>query len=263
MLDAPRLEARYGACQALAMLKEEAAPAVPALARTLRHDDLWLRVQAAEALASIGQPAMPTVPELLKMLAKGPSASDPRGMEQRYLSFAVFGKMLKNSLEGVDRELLCDAVRAGLRNQDGRARGSLASVYKNLTYDEIKPLLPAIRQAIVEPAPSGIMFASGIRLAGVDLLARHHIKEGMPLCLDIMDIQKWGKRDRISRCLKALEAYGGAAKPMLPRLRQLEKDLLAHSEARNLQPEIEQLRSLIEKIDSATGTVELRSIDDP
>ncbi|MFP4058487.1 MAG: DUF6288 domain-containing protein, partial [Candidatus Brocadiia bacterium] len=237
MLDSPRLETRYGACQALALLKDAAAPAVPALKHTLRRDDLWLRVQAAEALAAIGEPAMSALPQLLHMLAKGPSENDPRGMEQRYLCFALFDRrrgMLARSLEGVDREALYAAVRAGLRNEDGRARGTISSVYQNLSYEEIKPLLPAIHEAIVEPAPSGIMFASGIRLAGIDLLARHRIKEGMPLCIEIMEIHKWGKRHRISQCLKTLGRYGAAAKPMLPRLRQLEKDLLAHREAKGL-----------------------------
>ena len=173
------------------------------------------------------------------MLAKGPTKEDPRAMEQRYLCFAVFGQMLKKSLDGVDRDLLRKAVGAGLQNQDGRARGSIGGIYQQLSYEEIKPLLPAIHEAIVTPAPSGIMFADGIRLAGIELLAKHRIKEGMPLCIEIMDIQKWGKRSRISRCLKTLANYGAAAKPMLPQLRQLEKDLLAHREARNLQPQID------------------------
>jgi hypothetical protein len=227
---------------------------------TLKHDDLWLRVKAAEALASIGEPGMSAVPELLEMLAKGPSEKDPRGMEQRYLCFAVFGKMLKRSLEGVDRALLRKAVAAGLQNQDGRARGVVGGIYSQLTYEEIKPLLPAIHDAIVTPAPSGIMFASGIRLAGIDLLARHRIREGIPLCIEVMDIQKWGKRQRISQCLRTLGKYGAAAKPMLPRLRQLEKDLAAHWEAKGLKPQIDQLRSLMKEIESAEGTVQLRSI---
>jgi hypothetical protein len=99
--------------------------------------------------------------------------------------------------------------------------------------------------------------------ASLDLLAKHRIREGMPLCLEVMHIQAWGKRGRISRCLKTLGQYGAAAKPMLPQLRQLEKDLLAHGEARGLRPQIDQLRSLITEIENATGTVELRSIDDP
>ena len=107
------------------------------------------------------------------------------------------------------------------------------------------------------------MFASGIRLSGVALLAKHRIREGMPLCIQIMEIDKWGKKNRITQCLKALATYGPAAKAVLPELRQLEKDLLAHREARMLAPVIQQTRALIEKIDSDTGTVELRSIDDP
>jgi hypothetical protein len=65
-------------------------------------------------------------------------------MQQRYLSFALFdsGGMLSRSLEGVDREALYKAVRAGLKNQDGRARGSIGSVYRNLSAEEIKPCCP-------------------------------------------------------------------------------------------------------------------------
>jgi hypothetical protein len=266
LLDTPRLEARYGVCQALALLKGAAASAVPALKNALRHDDLWLRVKAADALAGVGEPAMSAVPELLQMLAQGPSETDPRGMQQRYLCFALFnprGGLISRSLEGVDRELLVQAVRAGLRNEDGRARGALGSVYENLTYDEIKPLLPAIHDAIVTPAPSGIMFASGIRLSGVELLAKHRIREGLPLCIQIMEIDKWGKKDRITRCLTTLATYGAAAKAVLPELRQVEQDLLDHREARMLEPVIQQTQTLIEEIENASGTVELRGIDDP
>ena len=262
MLDAPRIEARYGACQALAMLKSKAGAAVPALRKSLQHEDMWLRIKAAEALANIGGPAMSAVPELLTMLARGPSKSDPRGMEQRYLSFAIFGRMLRRSIDGVDRDLLGKAVRVGLRNQDGRSRGTVGGIYQQFTYEEIKPLLPAIHEAIVVPAPSGIMFASGVRLQGIAILAKHRIREGMPLCIQIMDINKWGKKSRITRCLKILGTYGAAAKAVLPQLRQLEKDLLAHKEARMLKPVIEQTRAIIKKIENATGTVELRSIND-
>ena len=63
-------------------------------------------------------------------------------MEQRFLCFSLFnrrGGLIGRSLDGVDRELLLRAVRVGLQNEDGRARGSLETVYANLTYDEIKP----------------------------------------------------------------------------------------------------------------------------
>jgi hypothetical protein len=230
MLDDPSLHTRYGACQALIMLKERAAPAVPALKETLEDEDLWLRVKAAEALTSIGGPAMSSVPDLLNMLAQQDPKSDPRGMQQRYLCFALFNSrngMLGRSLEGVDRELLYAAVRAGLRNEDGRARGSVGSVYKNLTYEEIEPLLPAIVQAVLEPAPSGIMFADGIRLSGLEILAKHRIQEGLPMCVSLIDPDRWGARNRVKRCLAILHLYRGAAKSQVPRIRDLEQELLS------------------------------------
>jgi hypothetical protein len=255
MLGSSDLETRYGACQALSQLKHTGAAAVPALLENLNHPDLWLRIEAAEALAHIGKPGMKALPKLLTMLAKGSTKEDPRAMEQRYLSFVVFGKMLRNSLENIDRDLF-----AGLQNQDGRSRGSVGQIYNKLSYDEIKPILPAIYEAIAKPSPSGIMFASGVRLAGLDLLAKHRIKEGMPLCFEVMQIGKWGKAARIPRCLGSLEKYGAGAKPILPKLKQLEKDLLAHREKKNLLKPIEQVRKMIEKIENSTDSIELRSI---
>jgi hypothetical protein len=47
---------------------------------------------------------------------------------------------------------------------------------------------------------------------------------------------------------------------LLPQLRQMEKDLRAHSEAKSLQPQIESLNTIIRNIESGAGTVELRSL---
>ena len=49
-----------------------------------------------------------------------------------------------------------------------------------------------------------------------------------------------------------LQTYGGAAKPLLPQLRQLEKDLLAHPEDKTMQEQIDQCRETIRKIETAT-----------
>ena len=261
MIDSPSLHARYGACQALAHVKTSSPQAVATLRKQLKHEDLWLRVKAAEALAHIGQPAMGALPELLTMIARGPTKDDPRAMEQRYLSFAVFGKLLKKSLDGVDETLLQKAIRAGLQNQDGRARGTIGGIYQKLSYEKIKPLLPAIHEAIVTPAPSGIMFASGVRVSGLEVLATHRIKEGLPLCLEVMELTKWGKNGRIKRCLDALEKYGPAAKPLLPKLKQLEEDLSSHREAKMLKAHTERVRKIIQSLEKTTDKVELRSIE--
>jgi hypothetical protein len=183
-----------------------------------------LRIKAAEALAAIGQPAMKTVPQLLELLAQVDEKNDPRGMQQRYLSFALFDRdgLLSRSLDGVDRPALYKAVQAGLKNQDGRARGSIGSVYRQLSLNEIKPLLPAIYEAIVKPAPSGEMFADGIRVEGLRVMAQHHIEEGMTaLTRYTREQNPWASQIRTPEIMKILLNYGSQAKVVIPELEKI------------------------------------------
>lgn len=223
LLDSPSLDARLGACQSLAELKGAAAPAVPQLRKTLQHSDLWLRAKAAEALAAIGKPALPALPEILDRIAHEPEKDDPRAMEQRYLCDAVFGKMLTDAkkLEGVDREKLRTAIARGLQNQDGHARSKVSDIYQRLTFEEIEPLLPAIREAVEKPAPSGEMFADGVRLNGLELLASHHVEEGIAACADYIRTQNpWDSQDRTPKILEQLRRYGAHAQAAIPKLRE-------------------------------------------
>lgn len=224
MLDAPDLETRLGACQALEQLKGKAAPAVPKLRATLKADDMWLRIKAADALAAIGEAAKPAVPDMLQMMALEPGPEDPRAMEQRYLSFALFNKggLLGDSLEGVDRDLLKAAVHAGLRNQDGRARLAFAGVYGNLPPDELRELLPEVHHAVVNPAPSGIMFADGIRMEGLGILSEWKVAEGISACMFYLKNQNhWGSEKRTPKLLEILRSYGAHAKDTIPELKKL------------------------------------------
>jgi len=224
-LDAADLYTRYGACQAIKMQRARGAAAVGGLRKTFGSDDLWLRILAAEALAGIGRPARGAVPELLERLTKSDPGNDPRNMEQRYLCFALFdrrGGLIARSLEGVDRELLARAVRAGLQNEDGRARSSISSVYTHLSFEGVRPLLPAIHKAIVEPAPSGIMFADSIRMEGLRLLAKHRVTEGIDACVKYIRTQNpWASEKRTPVVLKILLSYGAHAKSAIPQLKQI------------------------------------------
>jgi hypothetical protein len=263
LLESPALNSRYGACQALIALRGRGAPAIEALRKTLAEQDLWLRIKAAEALAAIGAPAMRTVPQLLELLAQVDPQNDPRGMQQRYLSFALFdgGGMLSRSLEGVEREALYQAVRAGLKNQDGRARGSIGSVYRNLSAEEIKPLLPAIYQAIIEPAPSGEMFADSIRVEGLRLLAKHRIEEGISACVRYTrDQNPWASEKRTPELMKILLSYGAHAKSVIPELKKIadyfekdEKDFPRELMLRKAKC----VRETIQAIEATTDTPEL------
>jgi hypothetical protein len=263
LLESRALNSRYGACQALIALRGRGAPAIEPLRKALAAQDLWLRIKAAEALAAIGAPAMKTVPQLLQLLAEVNPQSDPRGMQQRYLSFALFdgGGMLNRSLEGVDREALYQAVRAGLKNQDGRARGSIGSVYRHLSAEEIQPLLPAIYQAIIEPAPSGEMFADSIRVEGLRLLAKHRIEEGIRACVNYTrDQNPWASEHRTPELMEILLSYGTHAKSVIPELTKIgnyfekdEKDFPKELMFRKAKS----VRETIRAIEASTDTPEL------
>jgi HEAT repeat protein len=264
LLESPRLETRYGACQALIALRQRGAPAVEFLRKSLTDQDLWLRIKASEALASIGAPAMPAVPQLLELLAQVDPTNDPRGMQQRYLSFALFAEregMLSRSLDGVDRAALYQAVRAGLKNQDGRARGAIGSVYRNLFFEEIKPLLPSVYQAIIEPAPSGEMFADSIRLEGLRLLAKHRIEEGIKACVQYTrDQNPWDSQERTPELMKILLSYGTHAKAVIPELIRIgdyfekdEKDFPKHL----MLVKAKSVRETIRAIEASTESPEL------
>jgi hypothetical protein len=268
LLDDPAVESRLGACQALAALRGRAEPAIEALRKALKSEHLWLRIKAAEALAAIGEPAMKVVPEMLEQLARVDKEKDPRGMQQRYFAFALFnnrGGMLGRSLDGVDREMLYKAVKAGLKNEDGRARGSFGSVYRNLSAEEIKPLLPAILQAVVEPAPSGIMFADGIRVEGLKILATHHVEEGIKACVDYTRTQnRWASEKRTPQLMEILLSYGAHAKGVIPELEEIAADFAdgEPSFPKHLSVQkAELLRETIARIEASTERPRLTRIN--
>ncbi|MGL4552014.1 MAG: DUF6288 domain-containing protein [Gemmataceae bacterium] len=263
LLVAPTVEARLGACQALQELRGAAAPAVPKLRQTLSHPDLWLRIKAADALAAVGKSALPTLPDLLERIAQGPTKEDPRGMEQRFVCSAVFGKLLRDakSLEGVDRDKLRTAIARGLQNQDGRARSEVSTVYERLAFADLKPLLPAVLEAVVKPAPSGEMFADGVRLNGLRLLATHHVDEGLTACAEYVITQNpWDSQERINDILKTLLLYGSHARRVVPKLREaadyFEKREPDFPKKLSLQ-KATAVRAAIAKIEAATDRPEL------
>jgi HEAT repeat protein len=264
MLKSENLNTRLGACVTLGYLKGKAVLAIPALQASLKDKDSWMRIKASEALAGAGQPGMVALPELLEIIAKGPTKEDPRGMEQRFISSIVFGQMLKNSLDGVDREKLYAAIRAGLKNEDGRARGSVSSIYKKLSTEEIQPLLPAILQASAVPSPSGEMFADQVRIEGLKILASHHVEEGIDACVNYLGNQNpWASQVRTPEILKILMEYGTHAKATIPVLTQL-ADTFSKGEPafpKNLSLQKEKdVRDAITKIEASTETPTLIKI---
>jgi hypothetical protein len=168
--------------------------------------------------------------------------------------------MLK-ALAGADQEALRNAVRAGLQNQDGNARSAVATVYDTLSLEQIQPLFPAILEAVVTPAPSGEMFAEDVRVAGLRILAKHRVKEGINACVNYAITQnQWGSQDRTPEIMAILLTYGTHAKPFIPELTKIAN--FFEKEEKDLPPKLmimkaNSVRETIAAIQASTETPEL------
>ncbi len=263
MLAGSNRDARYGACEALGCLGPRADAAAPQLRALLKDTDPWLQTLACKALPALGPDARKaSVNDLLRMAARS-NPDDPRRMAHRGACIALFSpspgsrgprSILADSLEGVDRQLLYPAILSALENDDGIARGSLGRIYGKLTDRDLAVLLPAIIKAIRELSPSNIMFADGIRLAGLDLVSRLHIREGMQLCVDVMEPGRWGLGNRYGKCMACLRRYGGNARELVPALRKL-REAVGKGNGRDVE-----IDKLIADIQADTNPPKLRTV---
>jgi hypothetical protein len=129
-----------------------------------------------------------------------------------------------------------------------------------LTLEDIRALAPDILYSIAEKAPSGEMFAGGVRLAGVKMLAKHRIKEGIPLCFTAMDWRNWGAGERIAVCLDTLKQYGTNA---LPVLKEIERTWTVDEKTRNeMKAQIDKLREVITAAENDKNPPKLISLKD-
>jgi HEAT repeat protein len=211
---------KLGALAALQHQGPRAAAAVPLLTKLLTHDDSGMRIAAIHALQGIGTAARPAVPEMLRV-ARMTFPDDPRNLTRRNLGYVLFSDALLD-IDTVDREVLFAAVKDLIRVDDGRARGHVAWLYKQISFEDLKPILPDILWAVENPSPSGIMFAAGIRDAGLKLLSDNRVEEAIPLLAQYArDQQQWGSQRRIVQIMSMLEVYGAHAQRVLPELKAL------------------------------------------
>jgi len=66
------------------------------------------------------------------------------------------------------------------------------------------------------------MFADGIRVEGLRVLAKHHVQEGILACVDYTRNQNpWASEHRTPELLKILASYGAHAKSVVPDLQRI------------------------------------------
>jgi hypothetical protein len=271
MLAGADRDTRYGACEALGLLGPRADAAAPPLRALLEGPDPWLQYLACKALPMLGPEARKaSVSDLLK-LAVNPRPDDPRRMAQRAACMALFSpypgsrgykSILADSLEGVDRALLYPAIRSVLENDDAAARGSLDRTVGKLTDRDLVELMPAIFKAIQQLAPSNEMFGDGIRLAGLDLVSRLHIREGMPLCLSVIELDRWGSGHRLSKCLEYLGRYGVHAKDVLPLLQDMRREFVKADRKREQSDQVKLLDKTLAEISASKEEPKILSLSE-
>lgn len=223
-------DARYGACEAFEALGKRADAAVPQLRAALKDPDPWVQCLAAEAIPALGTDARKACVSDLLALTVSTNPADPRRHAALSASIALFANypgergpqsILGASLDGVDRAQLYPALQALLNHEDSIARGGASKTFKTLNDADVVALLPDIVKAIRHLAPSNEMFGDGVRLAGLDLISRLHVREGMELCVTTMEPERWGEKNRTKDCLTYLQRYGTHAKAFLPKLGEI------------------------------------------
>jgi hypothetical protein len=271
LLDGDNRDAKLGACEAIARLGPRAGPGLAEKLRgMLATRDSWLLMMVVRALASQEPAEKDEVANELLRVALRKLPDDPRRWTQRFVTSALFvkdraygGGLLVDSLGEVDRRLLLRAMKSILRNDDGRTRGRIAPLYKLLPDEpDFGRYLPVIIRAIREPSPSDVMFSDGIRLAGLDLLSSLHIREGMPLCVELIEPGRWGLGNRAPRCLDYLARYGGNAREVLPQLLETRARLLERAGNKADDPVVVKADELIAAINGDQDPPALREVKD-
>ncbi len=262
------LYARYGAVEALGRLGPRGNAAAPQLRAALKDPDTWLQSLAAEALARIGGKAgEESINDLFAMTLRT-TPTDLRRMQQRASSMALFSPypgrdeprgILSDALQSVDSKQLYPVMKSLLQNEDSVVRASIIPALEKLTDRDLAALLPSIVEAVQTLAPTNEMWGDDIRQAGLDLLSRHLIREGMFLCVSTIE-WRWGMD--LQKRMEYLARYGNNARAALPRLHELESELVKKEEGNAPSNELKILRKSITDIEASTDSPTLVSLKD-
>lgn len=263
---------RQGACEALGCLKDPQA--LPVLVSLLTHEDRWLRFKAAEALKKFGGSAQPAQSGMLQavVLTAEPSQpiawADPIQIAQGQLAEALFGGLLKTSVQGVDKKLLYPAIRAVSLNPDGMARMHLKETFENhLSLEDVQALGPDILAAVKTRCPADTMFGNEIRMGALKALTKYHFREGIEAGVVFAKTQGGhGSESRTGVIMKEIMTYGSAAREALPGLKELivslneqcQKGEFPAGELNNRR--VTAVEEAIKFIEAATSQPELHSI---
>jgi len=274
MAKSDKPEARAGACAALGYQGERAADAVPVLSKSLTDKESIVCIAAGYALARLEKTARKAVPDMLSAIAFSKEKGLMRPIQQA-LAYSLgypggrsaplyFKGLLPtlaedgDPLKDVDRKLLYAFVDEISKDPSARVRGCGVYVFTHFTRKDVAVKAQAIYDCSRELAPNYAMFGDLPRNFGLEVMARFRIEEGLALCFQTLDLSMWGQGRRIENRLRILQTYGGAARSVLPDVKDLRWKVKS-GEHREL---LEQTIALIEKDKDPAETVGLAVLVD-
>ena len=194
--------------------------------------------------------------------------ADPIQIAQGQLAEALFGGLLRNSIQGVDKNLKYPAMRAVSLNPDGMARMHLKGTFENqLSLEDVQALGLDILAAVKTRCPADTMFGNEIRMGALKALTKYHFKEGIEAGVVFAKTQGGhGSENRTGVIMKEIMTYGSAAREALPGLKELivslneqcKKGEFPGGELNNRR--VTAVEEAIKFIEAATSQPELRRI---
>ncbi|MCE9612489.1 MAG: DUF6288 domain-containing protein [Chthoniobacter sp.] len=261
-----------GACEALGELKS--AEALPVLVRQLSHQDRWVRYKAAQAIKKMGGAAKPALADILKAVVQTAEPlqpinwADPIQIAQGQLAAALFEGGLTDALKDADPKLVYPAIRVISRNADGMARAKLRGYFDHrLSLEDAIALASDILAAVRTAAPADTMFGNEIRMGGFKALSKYRFKEAIEAGVEFAMTQGGhGSEGRTGEIMKEIVSFGAAARPAIPKLKELIASLNAQCD-RGEYPRgelnnrrVNAVEDAIKAIETATTQPELRTI---
>ena len=94
-------------------------------------------------------------------------------------------------------------------------------MYDKLNESDLKQLWGDIYYVSKNQAPSGVMFATGVRTNGIKVMAKNGVMEGIDLGMEIIRQQGWGRKSRVMGGFSAMQYYGKSISKFFPELEKV------------------------------------------
>jgi len=238
------LHQRIGAIFAIQKLKIESTLS-PLLSIALdEKDDLWLRILAVNTLGTI-EGAKPHASQLLKMLVKDKKYDQPYGELDLALGKALVKMYAPNPYDTeLDKDLFYRGISKLLNHKHGIGRGSGIELLKNVPKEDLPRVIKMMVYLFEFKDKSYTFYPGKGRQEVLEILYHHGIKESMDYTVDTLNQgRNWQRRSR----LRLLQTFGGEAKYLIPRIKELLGD---------------KAEDIVKKIEASPSTKEMISIDE-